>query len=1100
MGLLEARKLEAEAKLWNTRQSFANLKFPEFKNVERNSHEALQLITRNHIQSFDYSIDHQLKNGIKHLRALEWAYNNDTKLVVKVTAARLLRPQVHPDCSARVRELYPSECRMGELSYRAPFLITVQVEIDGKLVDSFEDRVGDLPVMVRSKYCNLHGMGPKELVKHMEDSDEAGGYFIVNGREKVVRLLIAQIRNYPIAMTRKSWRKATLLFSDLGVMMRCVRDDGLSNDMILHYMTNGQVKVRVFVDKGLVFIPLFLLLKALVKRSFKQIANDLLSGSEHDTYFHDCIMNMCEALTGENLETNKQMLEYIGEQVRPRLAYLGAWHSHEKVGEHFLERFVAVHLDNFVDKYNYLVFCAQKLFTARRGDCAFENLDSPQLQEIYTSGQIYTNYLLERLNMMMNSVRLQITRQAERSRSAFELNTAAVRKALGQSYSEVCNSMTRLLSVGSIGGIGTVGLRQSASFSVMAEKINFCRFLSHFRAVHRGAFFTAMRTTEGRKLYPESWGFLCPVHTPDGEPCGLLNHLAIDCNVLAEQPPIDDISNILCQLGMHSISARSAPKTPIRDSTIVLLNGKVLGHVSDEIVYEFVHELRVLKSRQSSKEFKRLGGRISPLLEIGHVPKTGAATQYPGVFLFASPHRMMRPVQNLTTNRCELIGIFEQVYLEVAVCEDERQPTTTHMEIRQTAMLSLLAGLIPFPDFNQSPRNMYCCQMTKQTMGTATQSLRYKSETKMYSITTPQTPFCRTQFYDAYNMDEYPIGTNAVVAVISYTGYDMEDALILNKAAVERGFKDGLITKSQTFDLAEMCKEGKGARFGRLASDTALDGLIEMDGLPVLGRPIRYDEAICSYIDPISGKTKIERYRSTEVAYIRDAKIIGHVTGREPMSKIIVTLNIPRRPAIGDKFANRHGQKGVVSYLYPNENMPFTGQGIVPDVIFNPHGFPSRMTIGQMLESMGGKAACIDGKIKDATPFKFSEANPATDYFGEELKKSGFNYYGTETMYSGIDGRPLNADIFMGVIYYIRLRHMVGDKYQVRSTGPIDPLTRQPVKGRKRCGGIRFGEMERDSLLAHGASFLLHDRLYNQSDRNLVRIHFLCNRIRFKCI
>lgn len=1091
MVLLEARKLEAEARLWNEKQKFSNLQFPDFKNVDRPSFEALQLITRNHVQSFDYSIDHQLKNGIKYLRGLEWTFNNDTKLAVKVISARLLKPQVHPDCSARTRELYPSECRMGERSYKGALVLSIQIEMDGKVIDSFEEKVGEIPIMVRSKYCNLHNKSPKELVQHMEDSEEAGGYFIINGREKVVRLLIAQVRNYPIVMTRKSWRKAALLFSDLGVMIRCVRPDGLSNDMVLHYMTNGQVKVRVYIDKGLVFIPLVLLLKGMVKRSFKQIASDLLAGSEHDTYFHDCIINMCEMLSDENLESDKQMLSYIGEQVRPRLSYLGSWHTNEYVGNHFISHFVAAHLDKFVDKYNYLIFCTQKLFAARRGDCAFENLDSPQLQEIYTSGQIYTNYLLERLNMMMNSVRLQLSRQIERTKSGFELTPTAVRKALTQSYNEVCNSMTRLLSVGSIGGIGTVGLRQTTSFSVMAEKINYCRFLSHFRAVHRGSFFTTMRTTEGRKLYPESWGFLCPVHTPDGEPCGLLNHLAIDCSVLAEQPPIDDLANILEKLGMHSIYSKTASSTPIRDCTVVVLNGCVLGHVPDEQIDDFVHQLRVLKSRQSSKEFKRLGGRVTPMLEIGHVSKTTAATQYPGVFLFASPHRMMRPVTNLSTNRCELIGIFEQVYLEIAVCEEEQQPTTTHVEIRQTAMLSLLAGMIPYPDFNQSPRNMYCCQMTKQTMGTATQSLRYKSETKMYSITTPQTPFCRTRFYDAYNMDQYPIGTNAVVAVISYTGYDMEDALILNKAAVERGFKNGVITKSQTFDLNEMCKENKSVRFGRLESDTSLAGMIDMDGLPLLGRALHYDDPICSYIDPNTGKTKVERYRSTEVAYVTDVKVVGHANGRDPMTKIIVTLHIPRRPAIGDKFANRHGQKGVVSYLYPNENMPFSNQGIIPDVIFNPHGFPSRMTIGQMLESMAGKVACVDGKVKDATPFEFSESNVASDHYGEELKKAGFNYYGTETMYSGIDGRPLNADIFMGVIYYIRLRHMVGDKYQVRSTGPIDPLTHQPVKGRKRCGGIRFGEMERDSLLAHGASFLLHDRLYNQSDRNMVcRVFF----------
>lgn len=198
---------------------------------------------------------------------------------------------------------------------------------------------------------------------------------------------------------------------------------------------------------------------------------------------------------------------------------------------------------------------------------------------------------------------------------------------------------------------------------------------------------------------------------------------------------------------------------------------------------------------------------------------------------------------------------------------------------------------------------------------------------------------------------------------------------------------------------------------------------------------------------------------------------------------------------IGDKFASRHGQKGVCSQLWPVENMPFTESGMTPDIIFNPHGFPSRMTIGMMIESMAGKSATLHGFVHDATPFKFSENQPASEHFGELLKKAGYNYYGTERMYSGVDGREMEADIFFGVVYYQRLRHMVADKYQVRTTGPVDTLTHQPVKGRKRAGGIRFGEMERDSLLAHGSSFLLQDRLFNCSDRSLAYVCRKCGSV-----
>jgi DNA-directed RNA polymerase I subunit RPA2 len=200
------------------------------------------------------------------------------------------------------------------------------------------------------------------------------------------------------------------------------------------------------------------------------------------------------------------------------------------------------------------------------------------------------------------------------------------------------------------------------------------------------------------------------------------------------------------------------------------------------------------------------------------------------------------------------------------------------------------------------------------------------------------------------------------------------------------------------------------------------------------------------------------------------------------LQKVHIKLRIPRPPIIGDKFSSRHGQKGVISQKWPTIDMPFSETGIVPDVIINPHAFPSRMTIGMFVESLAGKAGALHGVAQDATPFKFNEDYVASDYFGEQLAAAGFNYHGNEAMYSGITGEEFKADIYMGVVYYQRLRHMVSDKYQVRTTGPVHNLTQQPIKGRKRAGGIRLGEMERDSLLAHGISFTLQDRLMNCSD------------------
>jgi DNA-directed RNA polymerase I subunit RPA2 len=235
---------------------------------------------------------------------------------------------------------------------------------------------------------------------------------------------------------------------------------------------------------------------------------------------------------------------------------------------------------------------------------------------------------------------------------------------------------------------------------------------------------------------------------------------------------------------------------------------------------------------------------------------------------------------------------------------------------------------------------------------------------------------------------------------------------------------------------------------------------------------------LCLY-DTQKNEPKVLNYKEAEQAILDDLKIIGEDNDK---LHLVYKYRFNRNPIIGDKFSSRHGQKGVLSILWPQEDMPFTESGITPDVIINPHAFPSRMTIGMLIESMAGKSGSIHGRFQDARPFQRYYNDDIVGYFGEELKAAGYQYHGSEVMYSGVFGTQLKAHIFIGVVYYQRLRHMVADKYQARATGPVDILTHQPVKGRKRHGGIRFGEMERDSILAHGAAFLLQDRLMRCSD------------------
>jgi DNA-directed RNA polymerase I subunit RPA2 len=329
----------------------------------------------------------------------------------------------------------------------------------------------------------------------------------------------------------------------------------------------------------------------------------------------------------------------------------------------------------------------------------------------------------------------------------------------------------------------------------------------------------------------------------------------------------------------------------------------------------------------------------------------------------------------------------------------------------------------------------------------------------------------------------------------------MEDAMIINKSSFDRGFGDGCVYKASIIDLTldNVDKEHKQYFSNMDSEGMKFEKNLDDDGLPFLGQKLIAGDPYYCVFDEAKNKHEVHYYKGKETAFVDELTVLGMGKSRNEDIKAVqkagIKLRFSRRPTRGDKFSSRHGQKGVLSRLIPQVDLPFTESGMTPDIIINPHAFPSRMTIGMLVESMAGKSGSLHGIKQDGTPFQFSEENTAVDHAGTQLVKAGFNYYGNEVMYSGITGEEFQTEIFIGVVYYQRLRHMVSDKYQVRSTGPRNKITRQPVKGRKRGGGIRFGEMERDSLLAHGVSYLLHDRLMNCSDIHTTHICSCCGSI-----
>nr|CAB3499265.1 unnamed protein product [Digitaria exilis] len=1039
--------------------------------AKEGDYSALRELFRPHVESFDYFLDAGLDEMLRGIRPMEIKDPNSSTILKNILHAS----------------------------------------------NSFHSY---LFLQFQSKLCHLRDADPHKLVFHGEEATEMGGYFICGGMERLIRILILQKRNYPMCLVRGSFLKRGAGFTDKAVVIRCVHSDQSSVTIKLYYLQNGSARLGFWLGGREFLLPVGIVLKALIDTSDREIFTSLTccysdkydrgKGVVSTQLIGERAQIILDEVRNLSLLTRMQCLAHIGKYFRSVMEGFENY-DYETVANAVLKDFVFVHLENNHDKFNLLIFMLQKLYALVDQTASPDNADALQFQEALLPGHLITVFLKDRLQDWLRKSKRIILEEATKNKS-FDLNNALeVRKFLTKHTTSVGRAIESMIKIGKVNSQSGLDLPQRDGMTIHAERLNFHRYISHFRSVHRGAAFAKMRTTSVRKLLPESWGFLCPVHTPDGEPCGLLNHMTSTCRISSfynSEGVVKDFGKIKKSLSAELVRVGMNPVLPKVERTgppevvHVHLDGCILGTIASARIEDVVHYLRTLKLLAHSG--------IPEDLEVGYVPLSHGGA-YPGLYLFTNPARFVRPVKNLFSppdgkQSIELIGPFEQAFMEIS-CPDggdggrKEMFPATHEEIHPTAILSVVANLTPWSDHNQSPRNMYQCQMAKQTMGFCGQALKFRTDVKAFHLQTPQTPIVRTATYSKYCMDEFPSGTNAIVAVLSYTGYDMEDAMILNKSAVDRGMFRGHIYQTECIDLSTKNRENVPEIFAKSALSRDTSSAIDSDGLPRLGQEVHPNEQYYSVYNRLTGVIRPVKLKGTEPAFI-DYVAVNGASSKGDFQKANIRLRRVRNPIIGDKFSSRHGQKGVCSQLWPDIDMPFSANtGMRPDLIINPHAFPSRMTIAMLLESIAAKAGSLHGKFRDATPFAssvkkegkdHSKPDSIVDELGPMLTSYGFNYHGTEILYSGFFGTEMKCEIFIGPVYYQRLRHMVSDKFQVRTTGRIDQVTRQPIGGRKHGGGIRFGEMERDALLAHGSSYLLHDRLHSCSDYHIADVCSLC--------
>jgi DNA-directed RNA polymerase subunit B len=1046
-------------------------------------------VARQHLNSYNEFFAKGMQNIIDEISEIE-VETVSTPYKVKFGRLTIGMPRV-VEIDGSVSNILPMESRLRNLTYSAPIYLEMTIEEEGLPRDTTRQHIGDLPVMVRSDLCQLSTKTKELLIESGEDPNDPGGYFIINGSERVIvgledlspnKILVDSER-----VTGVATYKARIYSSVVGY--RSKLEATLKQD--------GAINVKV--PSCPVDLPFVIVMRALGIKSDKDIANTVSPKQEIQDLLEVSYEKASEA------PTDKDALVYIGN----RVAHGMLEEFRIKRAQSMLDWGLLPHLgkteDRRFDKAMFLGEAVSKLLELRLGWIEQDDKDHYGNKVIKFAGQMLADLFRTAFRNLVRDMKYQLERTGQKRGG--NVVGAAIRTGI------ITDKLNNAIATGNWGR-GKVGVTQ------LLDRTNYLSTLSHLRRV-QSPLSRSQPNFEARDLHATHFGRICPSETPEGVNCGLVKNLALSA-IISVSVPSTEVEERLWELGAKQI--RDADERLATEGCRLFMDGRFLGYVDD--------------GERLAKAFRKLRreGQINPSASILFMEPVNKKA-YSRLYVSLSSGRVLRPliviesgrplltpemIEKVSTGQqswrdlvelgvIELIDANEEENSLVAMTPEQVTTRHTHLELFPAAMFGIAASIIPYPEHNQSPRNTYESAMAKQSLGFSSPTYPISPHVRQHLLVSPQAPVVRTKTLDLLKIDERPIGQNCTVAVLSFEGYNIEDAIIMNRSSVERGLARSFFYRLYEAE-AKQYLGGMRDTFEVPSPDSNIRGyrgekfyrLLEGDG-------IVSHEAQVTGGDVVIGRTSpprfMEEYKEFEIKgpYRRDTSVAVRPSETGVVDSVFMTENVEggkmfkvrvrdmRTPEIGDKFASRHGQKGVIGLVVPSEDMPYTAEGIVPDVIINPHAFPSRMTVGQFIESIAGKAGSLRGRPVDGSAF----AGESIEEMERVLKERGFEPTGREVMYDGKTGKKLAADVFMGVVYYQKLHHMVADKIHARARGQVQMLTKQPTEGRARGGGLRFGEMERDCLIAYGASMVLKDRLLDEADKTEIYVCEKCGLIAY---